>query len=51
MCYATADRDLVLRRLQKKHEKEQPGTKGHHPFDGMSVWVSPHDLTPDDDFI
>lgn len=51
MCYATASRDLVIRRLRKKHEKKEPGTKDLHPFDGMDVWVSEFDLTPDDDFV
>lgn len=49
MCYATAVRDLTVRRLQKKH-KAEPGEE-LHPLDGLSVWVSPEDLTPDDDFV
>lgn len=50
MCYATASREVVLRRLQKKHEKTEPGLT-LHPLDGMSVWVAQDDLTPNDDFV
>lgn len=49
MCYPTAARELVGRRLLEKHKKA-PGTDPH-PLDGMSVWVSQDDLTPDDGFI
>jgi hypothetical protein len=49
-CYATASLEVVRRRLRKKHEKDEPGSK-LHPLDGMGVWVSQFDLTPDDDFI
>lgn len=49
VCYATAAREVTLRRLRAKHD----GTPGAdlHPLDGMAVWVSEHDLTPDDDFV
>lgn len=50
MCYFTAIRDLTVRRVHAKHKKE-PGTEGLHPTDGMGVWVSDQDLTPDDDFV
>jgi hypothetical protein len=50
MCYATAVRELTLRRLQAKH-KQEPGIDDLHPLDGMGVYVSPDDLTPDDDFV
>lgn len=48
MCYASAVKEVVLRRLRKRHDGE-PGTE-LHPLDGMGVWVSPDDLTPEDDF-
>ena len=51
MCYSTASLQLTRRRLQKKYAKKQPGTDGLHPTDGMSVWISTDDLTPDDDFV
>jgi hypothetical protein len=40
----------VERRLLKKYEKRQPGDE-LHPLDGMHVWVSLEDLSPDDDFV
>ena len=49
-CYATGARELVERRLQKRYEKKPPGP-APHPLDGMTVWTSLHDLTPDDDFV
>jgi len=51
MCYADGARELTRRRLRKKHEKNEPGTETMHPLDGMTVWMSDLDLTPDDDFI
>lgn len=49
MCYATAARDIATRRLTAKHGHPE-GTEAH-PTDGMRVWMSPEDLTPDDDFV
>jgi hypothetical protein len=40
----------TVRRLRDKHKKD-PGTDQLHPLDGMTVWISEHDLTPDDNFI
>lgn len=51
MCYVTATVDLTRRRLAEKYEKRPPGTKALHPLDGMSVWASPEDLSPDDKFV
>jgi hypothetical protein len=50
MCYSSAARELTVRRLREKH-KAEPGTAELHPLDGLSVWMSPEDLTPDDDFV
>lgn len=50
MCYVTAVRDLSIRRIQKKYT-EEPSDTGLHPTDGMSIWASSEDLTPDDHFI
>lgn len=50
MCYATAVRDLTVRRVRARH-KGEPGTEELHALDGMSVWVSTADLTPTDDFV
>ena len=50
MCYATAVRELTSRRLRAKH-KGEPGTQDLHPLDGMGLWASPEDHTPDDDFV
>lgn len=48
-CYATAVRELVVRKVHKKYSSE-PGTSGLHPLDGVSIAVSEVDLDPDDDF-
>lgn len=48
-CYASADRELTMRRLQAKY-KAEPGTRSLHPFDGVSVWMSEHDFQPDETF-
>lgn len=50
MCYAAAVQQLTLRRLRAKH-KGEPSLAELHPLDGMGVYVSPDDLTPDDDFV
>jgi hypothetical protein len=34
-----------------KHEKASPDLAGNMPTDGVLVWVSDEDLTPDDDFL
>lgn len=49
VCYATAVKQVTVRKLQKRH-KQEPGEQ-LHPLDGVGVWASPHDLTPDDDFV
>ncbi|MFT3871064.1 MAG: hypothetical protein QM714_00225 [Nocardioides sp.] len=49
MCYATGARELTLRRLHKKHK--DPGTDAMAPTDGMTVWMSRDDLSPDDEFV
>jgi hypothetical protein len=50
MCYATADREVLKRRVEQKHG--HPGEKDtqRHPTDGMALWVAAEDLSPDDDF-
>ena len=50
MCYASASLEVVRRKLTKKHEKARP-SEALHPLDGMGVWVSQYDLTPDDSFV
>lgn len=50
MCYVTAAEAVTWRRLREKHKKNEPGT-APHPLDGLSVWMSEHDLTPDDHFV
>lgn len=53
VCYATAAREMTWRRLERKHEKNDraKALTQAHPFDGLSVWVSSENLTPDDDFV
>ncbi len=50
MCYFTAAEAVTWRRIHAKHEDNKPG-KAPHPLDGMSVWMSDQDLTPEDDFV
>lgn len=50
MCYVTAVKDLTARKVRAKYDKE-PSTDELHPTDGMTVWASPEDLTPDDTFV
>lgn len=50
VCYPTAVKELTLRRLRKRHSDDM-GTEELHPLDGLAVWVSHDDLTPDDDFV
>jgi hypothetical protein len=50
MCWPSAVQALTLRRLVKKHGHPD-GVEELHPLDGMSVYVSSEDLTPDDDFV
>ena len=38
-CYATADQEVLVRRLQAKH-KEEPGSE-RHPLDGLAASVLP----------
>lgn len=51
ICWATADLEVHERRWRKKHEKAQPDPQGRLPMDGTHLWVSPEDLSPDDDFL
>ena len=51
ICYATADLSVHQRRWQKKHEHTPPDGAGRLPTDGVRIWVSPEDLTPDDRFL
>ena len=51
MCYATANVEASQRRVQHKHKDSPPKPSKLHATDGMAVWVSTEDLTPDDGFI
>lgn len=48
VCNATAAREIVQRRLRMGHDA---AGWGPHPTDGVGVWVSQYDLSPDDDFV
>jgi len=45
VCYASAARESVLRRISRKFEKTQPDLQGSLPTDGVSIAVT---LEPDD---
>jgi hypothetical protein len=51
MCLATAAREVALRRVYRKYKHPAPDDPEVHETDGMQVWVSMDDLTPDDNFI
>lgn len=46
VCYVMADREVLRRRLQRAY-KSEPGM-GRHPLDGVSVYVSPNDVSDAD---
>lgn len=50
-CWATAATDAVSRRWKEKHKDAKPDSNGVLPTDGVHIWVSEDDLTPDDDFL
>lgn len=49
MCYVTAVRDKTIRQVQEKYG--EPEGDDLHATDGMTVWASPENLTPGDDFV
>ena len=51
VCWATAARSVARRRFEKLHEHANPDPAGYLPTDGVTVWVSQRDLSPDDDFL
>lgn len=51
VCYSTAAHELTMRRLKSKHKDNEPGPDEFHPLDGVRVWMSAHNLTPDDKFV
>lgn len=60
VCHATAARELVMRQFHDAHMVDGPGgdrvspqatAEEYHYTDGVSLWVSDIDLTPDDDFL
>lgn len=50
-CLATQAQMMAQRKFTKLHEKEKPDEDGHHPADGVIVWVAEDDLSPDDNFL
>lgn len=51
MCYATAAHELIVRRLQRKYKDSPPTPDRRHAMDGMSLWASLDNLSPDDNFV
>lgn len=49
-CYASAGREQMWRRTRKVFGHPAPDDPGPHITDGLTWWMSQHDLTPDDDF-
>lgn len=50
-CWVKAARQRAERVFHDLHEKAKPDPAGYLPGDGASIWASPFDLTPDDDFL
>ena len=51
VCWATAARAVARRKFEQLHENAHPDPAGYLPTDGVTVWVSQRDLSPDDDFL
>lgn len=51
VCWVTAAGQVAQRRWAKKHENAKPDREGYLPDDGVRIWMSRTDLTPDDDFL
>ena len=51
ICWATAARLVNQRRWDKRIEGATPDAAGYLPDDGVTIWVSTVDLTPDADFL
>lgn len=47
-CYIAAVRDMTTRQVKKKYG--EPDGDDLHPMDGVSIWASPENVNPDDDF-
>lgn len=50
VCFFTAARAVVWRRIHKKHGQPEWDDPNPHVTDGWVVGMSQYDLTPDDDF-
>jgi hypothetical protein len=51
ICYISAAKEAADRRWRELHKDVSPDPNGTHPMDGVYVWASPLNLTPDDDFL
>ena len=52
ICYASGALEVAQWRYHEKHKKAERSQKSPTlPTDGVTLWVSRHDLTPGDDFI
>lgn len=51
ICWASAASEVVHRHWSKLHDDDKPDSAGYLPADGVSLWVSPYDLSPGDDFL
>lgn len=50
-CYVRAAAQMNQRRFDKLHEHDRPDANGYLAVDGARLWISPENLTPDDDFL
>jgi len=49
-CSNAATYEATMRKLRHKHKDNEAGPSPH-PLDGVTVWMSTQDLTPDDTFV
>jgi hypothetical protein len=52
VCWVTAAQEVAMRAWHKKiGPNPKPDSVGYLPTDGVRIWMSRSDLTPDDDFL
>lgn len=51
VCNVTVAQTMTQRRFARATERIKPDGDGWHPADGVTIWMSEEDLTPDDNFL
>lgn len=50
-CWVSAARERAQRKFDELHKGKKPDFAGYLPGDGVSIWASPFDLTPEADWL